>query len=345
MFWNLLGSALFLDGIRRPSRRTWIAYGLTGALGVWTNLTAAFTIAAHGLVWLGLLARGVPAGRRAHPGARGGGPLLGFAIAGLLGLLLYAALLPQMLHEFGRQAGLESANVKVREWTSPLWTIREAVRQTGLGPGALAALFAAAALALAGLVSIARRDGAAAAIMVLPAPVALAILVAIGFHVWPRYFFPLSGFALVFAVRGIRVAADALARRPAPGLATAATLVLAFGSALMLPADWRLPKQDYEGARAVVASERRPEEPVVTAGLAAIAYEWLYAPEWTPVEDAAALDRIVAAAPRTWLVYSFPTVLATSHPEILERARTRFETVRELPGTVGDGTVYVLRSR
>src|SRR5262249_45426613 len=47
MFWNLLGSALFLDGVRKKSARAWILYGIFGAAAIWTNLTAGFTIAAH----------------------------------------------------------------------------------------------------------------------------------------------------------------------------------------------------------------------------------------------------------------------------------------------------------
>jgi hypothetical protein len=351
MLWNLLGSALFLDGVRRPSARTWLAYGVVQAAAIWTNLTGGFTVAAHGLVYLAVVIHGRVArrsGRPALPGAASRWPWIGFLVAGGLGVALYAALVPEMMHELGKQAGIASVNVKVREWTNPLWTVKEAMRQAGIGPFALAGLAAGALLALAGFVSIVRRDWVAAAIMIVPAPVALGLLLLLEFHIWPRYFFPLFGFLLVFVVRGIEVAAAALAGRAGPRLAMAAVVLLAIGSVFTLRADWRLPKQDYEGARDFVEAERRPGEPVITAGLAGIAYQWHYAKErqdWIAVDDLAALDRAAADAPRAWFVYSFPTVLATSHPELYERVQSRFELVREFPGTVGDGTVFVTRSR
>jgi hypothetical protein len=266
-------------------------------------------------------------------------------VAGILGFGLYAAILPQMAAEFGKQAGVESVNVKVRAWTSPWWTVQEAVRQSGLGSLGVAAFAVAGVLALAGLASVARRNPLAAGIMVLPAPVALLALKAAGFHIWPRYFFPLFGFALVFLVRGIRVAADRFAGRAGFRVAVAVVGLVALASLVTLAPNWRLPKQDYEGARAFVEAAAAPGEPVLTAGLASTPYAWLYAPGWTAVTRVEDLDRVLAGRQRAWLVYSFPTVLGTSHPEVLERVRARFEVVREFPGTVGEGTVYVARSR
>jgi hypothetical protein len=79
--------------------------------------------------------------------------------------------------------------------------------------------------------------------------------------------------------------------------------------------------------------------------MAALAYESLYAPEWTRVMAPLEIDRKVAEGQRTWFVYSFPTALADSDPGVLEWVRERFHVVREFAGTVRDGTVVVTRSR
>jgi hypothetical protein len=181
--------------------------------------------------------------------------------------------------------------------------------------------------------------------MVLPAPIAIVVLKLAAFHIWPRYFFPLFGFAIVFLVHGVWEVCRLVARDRGPRVATIALVVAAAASIALLVPNWRLPKQDYEAARDFVAASRAPGEPVVTAGLASIPYAWLYAPDWTAVETAEDLDRLVGGSARTWLLYSFPKVLETSHPGILERARSRFELVREFPGTVGDGSIFVVRSR
>ena len=50
-------------------------------------------------------------------------------------------------------------------------------------------------------------------------------------------------------------------------------------------------------------------------------------------------------AARVWLVYSFPKHTATHISEVLAVIQSDFELVRGFPGTLGDGTVYIHRSR
>ena len=51
--------------------------------------------------------------------------------------------------------------------------------------------------------------------MVLFAPLALAVFWGFQYHIWPRYFLPLLGPALIFLVRGIGVVASLVAPRVA----------------------------------------------------------------------------------------------------------------------------------
>jgi 4-amino-4-deoxy-L-arabinose transferase-like glycosyltransferase len=347
VLFTILGTGLFIRGIREGRLRTWLAYAAVNAAAIFTHLTAAFTLAGQAAIWLFLYVRARTAGggAGAPPGARNLHGLVGCVFGGVLSLLLYAPLIPQLASSFGAHIGAESEWTKVREWTNPLWTLREFVEGLGSSPIAIAAVLIGGLLTLAGMVSIARRDAVAVLAMLVFAPIALAIFWGLGFHIWPRYFFPLLGFFLVFVVRGIEVVAHLVARSRAPAVATAAVLLLALAFIAASTPLWRLPKQDYEGARDFVAATRAPGEPVITAGMAALAYGWYYAPDWTEVKDPAALDRAREAAPRSWFVYSFPTALRSSNPGVLERAEATFEVVRTFPGTIRDGAVVVLRSR
>lgn len=346
-----LGTALFLDGMRRPARGRWLGYAACLALALYVHLSAVFAFAVHGLVWLAMLAweRGRASPR--WPGARSLWPLAGFALGGLLALQLYALLIPQMVEAFVRQAGTEEV-VKVETWTSPLWTALEVLRGLArLGPLTLGVAGGAAAVGALGTWRLARRDPVAVAVMLLPAPLTLAVLLAIHFHVWPRYFFALLGFFLVLGVHGVFEVARSLAaragrpRRLAERAATAVLLLGALGSAFTLRTAWLAPKQDFAGARDFVEARRGPDDVVVTAGLATYPYAHLYAPAWGSVEDAAELEALEAGPGRTWLVLTFPAYMAQAHPDLLALAARRFERVRVFGGTLGGGEIEVWRSR
>jgi hypothetical protein len=72
-------------------------------------------------------------------------------------------------------------------------------------------------------------------------------------------------------------------------------------------------------------------------------YQRYYGTEWRAVDTAAELRH---AGPGTlWILYTMPTHLEGRYPDIARALRDDFEPVREFPGTLGDGTVFVRRSR
>ena len=83
---------------------------------------------------------------------------------------------------------------------------------------------------------------------------------------------------------------------------------------------------------------------MVTAGLAAFTYDNFYGKDWQEVTRVETLDSIRSIAKRTWLLYTFPTVLESTSPEIMTSIDRDFRVVKEFYGTVGDGTVFVCRS-
>lgn len=343
----LLATWLFVGGMRRPGRGVWVAYAAVVAIALYLHLSAVFAIAAQGIVYFAMFLRrrfGRLPGDDQYPGAAQPWPLLGFALAAGLTALIYAPLIPQMTETFGAES---SSGAKVEAWTNPLWTVTDIVNGLGLGPLSWVVALLGASIATVGVVSYARRDPMLTAIALIPIPITLLALTALSFHVWPRYFFVSAGFALLLGVRGLLVTARAIGRpwqasRPAAAIA-AATAVLA--AATMLPKNYRLPKQDYAGARAWVEEQRQPGEPVLTAGMAAFCYERYFATDWQTVDDLEDLTRARQGHASVWLVYSFPTALAASHAELHGHLNSEFEVAAEFHGTLADGTIYVCRSR
>src|SRR5262245_41137163 len=52
MFWSLIGTGLFIEGMAQPSRRTWFGYACVLAAAGYTHLSGVFFFAVHGLVYL-----------------------------------------------------------------------------------------------------------------------------------------------------------------------------------------------------------------------------------------------------------------------------------------------------
>jgi hypothetical protein len=167
-----------------------------------------------------------------------------------------------------------------------------------------------------------------------------------GHHAWPRLFFFAIGFAALIVVAGAVAVGDALAsvvtqerlRDVARVLPSCALLVAA---ALGLPRAYG-PKQDHEGAIALVEREMRPGDAVVTVG-PSIVQEYEHR-DWPRVEDAQELAAVQAQAARTWLVHSFPVSFAALHGDIARVLERDFTLVGRFPGTLSGGDVLVWRA-
>jgi len=360
LLFTLVATGLFVEGMRRPARGLWLLYAISFAAAMYVHLTAVFVFAAHGLVYIGMFAKGrfgrsAGAHRESYPGAVELWPLVGFGLGLLLTLQLYAIILPQAVQVFSMQSGQESVNVKVAAWKSPVWTVLEAIRSLQPGYTSLAALVGVGLLTVVGLLRLAKVEPVFVALITLNVPLTLAALLAIDFHIWPRYFFVNIGFGTLIVVSGAFCVGDWLAERRSAGgsmvlkaqrLGTAIAAVVIVGSVAMLPRNYRLPKQDYSGARDFVEAERSEQDAVLTLGLmTSFPYRELYAPTWTSVSSVAEVENAVRNGGRPWLVYTFPTYVASVHADVLAQIRSDFELVREFPGSVGDGTIFVWRRR
>lgn len=355
LFFGLLATYLLVRGSRFPSWKVWTAYGVASALAIYTHLTAVLFVASHFIVYLGL------AGHDRFVAKRAGGrrpelllPLYGFALAGLLALLLYAPLIPQMIDTFTQVTAPPPPRIaaSIAEWKSPLWMVSEIARS--LGPVLGLAFPIVLIVVFAGMASLRKTAPILPAIFVVHVALTLAILVVGNMRVWPRHFFIDIGFICIFLVHGTfvlsRVIADFLGRRftksvDARTFAIAGTALGICASLVLLPRNYLYPKQDFLGARDFVETNRAAASAVATLGLAAMPFEDYYAPHWQQVDSLEEIQSLRQSHGQVWLVYAFPGVTERRYKDIVEYLSVKFEKVERFQGTLGGGDVLVFRSR
>jgi mannosyltransferase len=329
MFWTILSSWCLVRVFDGARPRVWLIYAAAVALGMYTHL----------LIYLGVLAA---RRTRVWPG-RWTGLFLGFGLGGFLTLMLYSLVLPQMLfgpaiHEVSRVAA----------WKNPFTSVLELLQGTPnvfVGAAAIGGLVVLGA----GLASFARTKPVVVCLFLLPVLLTAAVGIAMGHHLWPRYFFFAGGFGALVVLRGVLVLgrrAAELARIPGRSsmlLRLAPGVALVLVSALSVPPVYG-PKQDYQGALAFVEERREPGDAIVMVGLAAMSFQRLYGVDWEVVEDLEAFNAVRARARRTWVIYTLPVEVQALHPDILASVQREFGLARRFDGTLGGGAMYVYRS-
>jgi mannosyltransferase len=339
---STLGMIAFLRGMRRPTRATWAAFGLCLAAAVFTHLTGAFFFLALGLVWLGALVL-----MRDRTG-RVALPLLGAAIGIAVTALVYLPLIPGILATVGEVAGTSSVDV-MQEYQSPLWTAVEAMRTAmGSGSGLLSVLVGVAVMGLIGLgAGVAHRTEPLFAVAVLLSmAVTVAILMALGMRLWPRFFFVDIGFLMLLIVLGVRRVSDWIGAVLPGGLAQTvwpvAVVAMVAVSCGLAARNYAMPKQDLAGAYALVEATRKPGERVYAVGHAGTAFRDYFGADWQPVMEEPEYQAAMAQPGPVTLVVAFPARSFRRIPALeADRAGVLTE-VKWFPGSLGDGGVVVL---
>jgi hypothetical protein len=207
---------------------------------------------------------------------------------------------------------------------------------------------AAAALTVfgAGLWSYARSRPVLLQLFLIPPVAGAALVMAVGHHLWPRFFFFTFGFGALIVVRGAMVIEQAAARLLRSRIQKPVALGPVLCSGLLLVSAASIPfafgpKQDYGGALEFVESIRQPGDAIVTAGLASFTYKTLYKTDWQPVETIQELNTIRARADRTIVLYTLQPVLESMYPDIMAVLKQDFHILRQFRGTLQGGTVSV----
>jgi mannosyltransferase len=333
-----LATYFWIEAMERDRWRLWIAYAVSLFLGMWLHLTMAFVIAAHGLVYLGIVVARWRRKESTSPRF-----LAAVVLAGTFTLQALAVSLPEFFRSALHESSMNS------EWTKPTWVVSEIVRSLRIGFSGTAALLCGTALVVVGWWSLLRKNSAAAMAMVLPALLGGGTIFALSHNIWPRFFFFCMGFVMIIVIHGaIETPKLLLGSRPlARSIGSALAALFLVASSLTLPRGYAYPKQDYAGARDYVEQHREPGSRKVAAGLAALVYKQYVAPDWDVVSSAQELDRLRREDPDLSLVYTLPFQLAAFDPALWQMIEQDFEVVKTFPGTLGGGEVFVgrLRSR
>jgi mannosyltransferase len=353
IFWCLLATLAFVAGSRRAGAMPWVWFSLAAAAALYTHLSAAFYLLSLGLIYAAMVpfARGRPSPRSA--GLATGWPLIAIPLTAVLVLALYAPMIPQMIAAFGEVAapvaatGTETVPEAVPSWRSPLWTLLEVLRSAPVPLPLTLVLLPVLLLTLAaGFVAIWRLDAAVALALPVSTAVTLAILVLAGMRLWPRYFLIDLPFLLLFATAGTAVLAGWIGR--GGGLSRALTVAgwtLGIAASVVWASrNYTFPKQDFQGAVALVQAQSQPDDIRASVGLASLPLSTYFAPDWTVLETEADLDLVLATGRPVWIVYGFEDHSRGRHPALMARLDQDFREVAELPGTMGGGYLHVLRS-
>jgi 4-amino-4-deoxy-L-arabinose transferase-like glycosyltransferase len=339
-FFGTVGLILFLRGLREPRMGTWAWFGATLTATVFTHLTGAFLYVAFGVLWLAIAVARRERDLWLYP-------FLGFLGGGLATILVYLPILPSLLASVGGVAATSDVDV-MQEYQSPLWTAVEAVR-TAVGSGSpLIPLVGGVALLLiaTGALTLLRRAPVFVWAVGLHIALTVAILMALGMRIWPRFFFVDIAFLLILVVAGVEWWSGWLGRRidrvraPGPVFAVAAAAMVLVSLPLALK-NYRAPKQDLAGAYDYVQAERKPGERVYAVGYASSAFTDFYGADWSVIFDPPEYAAALAQPGPVTFVVGFPGRSMRRIPQ-MEADIGKVLTEKWFPGTLGDGAVAVL---
>lgn len=337
LFFTLLASVFLIRAIREGRTLLWVAYSITAALGIYMQMTMVFVIAGHFVIFLLASFRKRTLWR---------GFLPGFVLTGLVALLLYAPVLPQIFADFTARQETNAFT----EWQNPIWTLLEVIRAVEIGFAGGVVVVAGCMILGVGVWHWFRRDPTVVYLLFIPTTLCAAVAIGTGHNLWPRLFFFAMGFGVLVVISGIIVIGEEVGSRVFRSprnifwSGQLAVLVLIGLSALSIPYVYG-PKQDYEGALTFVEEARNPSDVIVTTGMAAFTFREYFDRNWPFIETGKALDEVRLTAPRTWVLYSFPPHLEALYPEVLARIERDFSLVRQFPGTLNGGDVYVYLSK
>jgi hypothetical protein len=360
MFWQVAALLLFIEGQGSRSWKIWGLFAVTLAAAMYTHMTAAFFIAALGLVYLGMLAirqwapAWAPQGFAAPEDlvARWA-PMAGFVLGGVITLALCAPALVQMATLVSSVKSTSSVDV-MKEYQNPLWTLAEGLRTLGAGGPMLLIGPCAALVAAIGWLGLARRQPVTAAVAIVHILVTLGALLALSMRLWPRFFFSDLVFVVLFLAHGAFQLAGWMAERAGRlGLDFArrdrvfalGAFIMLLASAVLAVRNYAVPKQNFPGPIALLQAEGAPAASVAAVGLVADAYADYLRPGWPRVETPEQLNALSASTGHRWAVVAFLERSRRNYAPLMAVLDRDYVVVRVFPGTLGDGALWVYRSK
>jgi len=349
LLFTLLATWCWLEAIDKNTKVWWFGYVISVVSGMWIHPTMAFVVAGHALVYLiFLIYPRLAGGQKDSPSPeRNAGlkPFVAWALSVTVTLQLYALALPEFL-----TLGLHEES-KPSEWTNPLWVVTESILALKIGFGGIFVVILAAAFVGFGWLLLFRADRRAALVVTLPAILAGGSMVLLGHNIWPRFFFFSMGFGLIIVIHGATQLPAVLAgyltplRAYAAVLGTCLALVMVAASMVTVPKNYKLPKQDFSGARNYVESERSKGDGVVAVSLAGVVYGRYLMPPWPVASSASDLEMMERNSDSEWLIYTLPIEIKAFKPDLWKVIERDYSVVKVFPGTLNGGEVFVCKKK
>lgn len=330
------GTYYLLKALERGTAASRGAYAGFAMVCTLSLLFGVVVVAAHALCAAGFLWRRRELVAEWKPVA---GLFLG---VGYLTAHAYALVVPDFLgFIFGEYSRAEVG------WRLSPALFAEILHGMALGPAVYPVLVAGGVLGLAGLVTLWKRDALAAALLLAPCLLMVALVLILRAAVFPRFFIIVLPVAFLLFARGVIETIDLVSRygwmprRPAFVIVLLCAVTV---SALMLRRLYSYPKQDYSGARAYVLRHMRPGDLVVAVGTAGEGYRH-YWPAAVIENRVSRLRPEVQSGKRMWLLYSFPRDMEARRPRLQRFIRENFVEMAHFRGTINDGGLRVCLSR
>ena len=335
-FLTLVATYFLLRASAGGRARDYLIYALACSAGIYAHLTMAFVVLGHAAVVL--IGRSIGWRPAAHLPVR---PALAAWIGvGVVSAIAYAPFVPGLLATLNAEEPRDAAQVATTGWA-----IAESIRSVLLGTGVPAAILGGSLAALGGAVLL-RHRRLEVALLLVPAVVTGLAIVALGQPLRPRFFFFLSAAAAIFVGRGVGVAGETLARwlaprrRGAPGAAVVACAALLMAlSAVALPRNYRVPKQDYDGAVRFLEQAEAGGARVTASWPGCLPFTIYYRKEWRCLEAVEDWRAAVAESGRVLVASTLSDYIRD--PALAARLRADCQVTRRFPGTLGGGDIIV----
>lgn len=333
---TLWSTGALLRALSTDGRRFYVIYAVTAAAGMYAHLTMGLVIIGQAAaVALGLLT-----GSKDVPRARVRLLVWAWVGAGVLAVATYAPFIPGLTQALREPSAQQTARLATTGWAAA-----ELVRSVWTDGGVVPALAGILAAGIGGA-SLLGTSPFVFGVLTLPAVTTLLGIVALGQPIRPRFLFFLSGAAAMFVGRGIGVAAGiSPARSPdissrSMTVTIALTLGLVAASALALPQNYRIPKQDFDNAVAFADREQSQGARILTAGPACLPLHLYFGRQsWPCLSTLDDWRRETAGPSRAVVVYTLPDYIGDA--ALQRRIAEACRPVARFVGTLGDGDLVV----
>lgn len=340
IFFTVLSTFFLIRWLGDPGkagRRDLLWFSISGVLGMMSLLSFAFVPAGQFLIALIQLVKS-----RNWPALRlliSSGVLMV-----VLTLLGYAATIPAIRAYFLGDPGERYQDLAS---FSPLleagWKMLLNGLIIALPAMAIPALLTGMVIALTGWVSYLQRMRFIAWMLVLPSFFNILLLAQLNWIVYPRSFLYILPFGILILVRGAFVMSGWVVRRTgSPGWGVYALPVLMLiACAVILPFNYKYPKQDYTGSLAYTRALAGPDDVIAVVGYLEYGYRNFYDSELVFPQSVQELEALRGPDHRLWVLNSFTGDMKMRLPEIRDYLKQEFQLEQVFPGTLGDGNVYL----